>query len=405
MILTGQRVRTLLATASPLISQIVSSLGNVALVLLGARFLDKAEFGRFSLVYSVVLFLSQLLRAGVAESAMISKSRLLHTDHQVANQILSGGIAASLLAGTVCGFVAFLSGISAPLALALGFAGAAVPLTDITRYVYFVVRPQTSVSIDVVWGVLGILGTLVLRSSGSLSATSMLLGWGASALIASIVPIVRQAPNSAIKSLRCAIAESGARRLVIDTALLTGSSLVLLGVLATSATSAAVGEFRAAAIPFTWIQIAHAGGYLTVARRRNNSSLVTRKSTSRAIVVGVAACILTAGLLRVLPGSVGAAVLGKGWAPARSLALVVGLQYISFVVAETLMGAIKIVVGARPVVYIRVAFSLTILPLLIVVSQFPSARTAVLCLSGANLTIITCAVALLKRPRQNVVIS
>jgi hypothetical protein len=396
-IVRGARIRGALVAGGPLLSQIVSSLGNFALVLLCARFLDRTQFGRFSLAYGIVLFLSQLLRAAVAESAMISKDRSRVTDDDVAQTVMSAGVAASLLFGAVCGVGSFVGGVAPTFSLAVGFAAGAVPLTDITRYVYFLVRPKISVKIDVAWAVLGVVAALALRATGTLSATSMLGAWGASALVASFAPVIRQQPSKLIASFRGSLSGPGAKRLVVDTALLTGSSLVLLAVLAARGGSAQVGEFRAAAIPFSWIQIAHAGGYLTVARRRNNSSLVTRRTTSLAIGVGVIACVLTALVIRLLPESLGKALFGKGWVAVLSLAVVVAMQYATFVVAETLMSAMKIAFGAKHVVRIRIAFAFTVLPLVAIVARFPTARTAVLCLSATSLVTVGAAMFVLRR--------
>jgi hypothetical protein len=394
--MTGQRIRRVVSTASPLISQVVSSLGNFALVLLCSRFLDKTSFGRFSLAYALILFLSQLLRVGIAESAMISKDRSRTADGQVARRIMSGGVAASVGFGFVCGLISLVGGIAFPFAAAIAFAAFAVPLTDITRYVYFLVSPRTSVKIDLGWAITGIVAVLALRATGALSETSMLAAWGASALLASVVPVIRQVPTRAIHSLRCGFSEPGAWRLVLDTALLTGSSLTLLAVLAARASSAEVGEFRAAAIPFTWIQIAHAGGYLSVARQRESTTLVNSRTTSIVICAGLFACALTTLGLRVLPAEIGMAVFGKGWSAAVDLAVVIGFQYASFVVAETLMGAMKIVLGAEQVVRIRIAFSLAFIPLVAILSTSPTARAAVICLSTANVVIIAAAGTVLK---------
>lgn len=382
--MTVNRVRRIAITAGPLLSQIVSSLGNFAVVLLCARFLDPSAFGRFSLVYSAILFLSQVLRSAVGESAMISGNRVQKSDDHVARTMMSGGIAACVLFGVAGSVVAMAMGLSTPLAAAIGFCALVVPMADIARYVYIVIEPQTAVVIDFWWATGGVVAIVALRAIGELSEASMLVAWGGSAALASLRPVLRQAPRHFVSSLRSSLAHEGAFRLVFDMALLTGSSLALLGVLAARGGSAEVGVFRSAAIPFTWIQIAHGGGYLTVARRRNSATWVNRRTLGIVLLVGGVACAGTGLFLRLLPRSWGEAVFGRGWDGVSTLAVVVAFQYASFVLAETLMGAMKIRMGPTQVVRIRMVFAATLLAQTPVIAAFATARSTVLCLTAAN---------------------
>ena len=394
--MTVHRVRRIAFTAGPVVSQIVSSFGNFAVVLLCARSLDASAFGRFALAYSAILFLSQVLRAAVGESAMISVSRVQNSDDQVARTMMSGGIAACVLFGVAGCVAAKAMGLSNPFAASIGFSALGVPMADVTRYVYIVIKPQTAVVIDIWWTILGVIAVLALRAIGELSATSALASWGGSAILASLLPVIRQAPRHFVSSLRFSLAEPGAFRLVFDMALLTGSSLALLAVLAARGGSVEVGVFRSAAIPFTWIQIALGGGYLTVARRRNSANLVNRRTLGIAVLVGGVACAATGFLLRLLPRW-GAVVFGRGWDGVSNLAVVVAFQYASFVLAETLMGAMKIRMGPNQVVKIRMVFAVTLLVQTVPLAAFPTARSAVLCLTAANFVIAVIATISLKK--------
>ena len=402
--MTIRRVRRIATASSPLASQIVSSLGNFAIVLLCARFLEPSVFGRFALAYSVILLMSQVLRAAVGESALLSKSRTHISDEQVARTMMSGGLAGSILFGVVACLIAKMLRLSTPFALVIGFCAIVVPLTDMARYVYILIRPQTAVLIDVCWASLGLALVVILRANGRLTETSALAVWGASALVTSSLPILQQAPRHIFRSLRLSLKEPGAIRLVLDIALLTGSSLGVLAVLAAAGGSGEVGAFRSAAIPFTWIQIAHSGGYLTVTRRRNSKTLVNRRSLGAAISLGLAACAGTGGVLLLLPTNVGEAMFGKGWVGMTDLAAYVAVQYGTFVLSETMMGAMKIRIGTTVVVKIRLVFAVTLLTSTIVVAKFASARSAILCLTAASLVVAGLAMIALKAWSENVAI-
>lgn len=394
--MTVHRNRRIAITAGPLVSQIVSSVGNFAVVLLCSRFLDPSAFGRFALAYSAILLMSQVLRAAVGESAMISRNRVQQSDEHLARTMMSGGIAASILFGVGGGVVAKAMGLSTAFAAAIGFSALAVPMADIARYVYIVINPQRAVVIDIWWASLGVIAVLALRAIGELTETSAIAAWGGTAVLASLTSMLRLAPRHLMHSLRSSLVEQGALRLVFDMALLTGSSLALLAVLAGWGGSDEVGVFRSAAIPFTWIQIAHGGGYLTVARRRNSATWVNRRRLSIAVLVGGVACAGTGLFVWLLPRSWGEVVFGSGWEGTSNLAGVVTFQYASFVLAETLMGAMKIRMGPNQVMKIRMIFAAMLLVQTAVIAAYPTARSAVLCLTAANLVIAVLAAISLK---------
>jgi hypothetical protein len=355
----------------PLISQVVSSLGNFALLLVGSHRLSPSEFGKFSLVYAIVLFLSQITRAGVVESLMIN-GRFGRRDSSTDVAAATG--AAVGLAFSAAAIVAGLSfALSRSVFFALACFGATicVILTDVTRYVCFGVSPVSAVKIDIVWTFVGL---ILAMSVGQLDAVRLLSIWALSAVAGAGLFFFRMQRAPVRPSVQRFIRSRSSRQLVFDVAVLSSSGILLLFVLGAVGGTDAVGEFRSAILPFTWMQIVLTGVYLSVARRTDAVELVSSNLVGWFVVFGVGAAFLSAIFIRTMPSHIGQVIFGKGWRSSQSLAVLVAIQYAAFWFAETMVAKLKITTRAQSLVKIRIGASLIVLACCLLLLKWPDPK-------------------------------
>jgi hypothetical protein len=323
----------------PLISQVVSSLGNFAILGVASNRLSLGQFGKFSLVYALVLFISQVARSGLAESSMIEKLFAGPEKQEAASSVLGAGLAIAAAFGLLISIGALVTARSLTFAAACFVSVVSVVLTDMTRFVFFVTSPGTAVGIDLVWASVGLGLALVVSK---LDGSRMLLIWGGSAALSAFLPFLKFQKAPALQSLKRFLSSSAARRLALDTAIVSSSGLILLFVLGLLVGSSAVGQFRSAVLPFTGVQIAFSGLYLSFLQKPDVMRLVRSPMMIFFVAIGILCSLLTGVVVRVVPSVLGERILGNGWNGAKSLAMVVAFQYAAFWFSESMVARLKI---------------------------------------------------------------
>jgi hypothetical protein len=366
---------------APLASQSISSLGNFAMLAVATNRLGLDQFGRFSLVYAVVLFVSQITRSAAAESSMI-EGELGDQTSKGASQVLGAGFGLALIFGLGAFVVTYVITQSLGLAGASFAATLAVTSTDVTRYACFAVRPSEAVCIDIVWSVFGLFLVVLIPAP---TAAGLLGCWALSAFTASCFSFLRFKRSPLVASVKRCIKNKVARQLVLDTLIVSAGGLFLLFGLSAFGGSKAVGEFRTSVLPFTWMQIVLAGAYIAVLRRSDAKQIFALGAFRWFIVFGCFAAFATALIVRAVPGSLGRNVLGSSWPAATSLAMVIALQYGTFWFAESIVSRLKVVATGRKLGAVRLPGSVLVLCGLALVRQWPTAQTTSLVLSVGNI--------------------
>lgn len=315
--------------------QALSSLTNLGVGILVARSLPTAQFGAFSLAFSVYLIVLGLVRAGVVEPLMIraepSGSSARATD-------ASAVTGAALLLGFIAGVgslavVAIVGGSvgAAFLGLAVAFPG--LILQDTWRYVFFAYGEGEKAFVnDLIW--LIVMLPLFIWAGSDASVLGATLIWGGAGTIAGVFGLLQSRvlprPAWTVQWLR-RHRDLGSRFAAEEGILTVASQARLIGI-GFVADLDAVGAYRAGQMVFGPMRVLYMGVRVIAvpeaveARRRSQGSLMricVLASASLALVallVGVA--------LLMLPDAWGQAILGQTWGPARELVVPMTLNQI-----------------------------------------------------------------------------
>jgi O-antigen/teichoic acid export membrane protein len=321
----------------------LSSLGNLSLTWVGARFLDLEQFG----LLSTIVF-AGLIAAGLSKAALIDGYTLLHSTaerrradagtRRVLGAVLIVALVSAGLAVVVAAMASVAFGLSA-LLIALGPLLVPILVQDGFRWLCFANADEKLALVSTgVWtiGIWIACGLLVALDAVALPA--LVLTWscfaGVGALVAMAAARTWPLPRGAARWWR--EARSIGSRSSVDFLLTQSVSMGGGLVVAAAAGSAAFGLVRLAQLPLAPVQVLVMGSIALV-----QPTMVVRVRDGQkksAFDVGLAVCILLSAVTVVvalstmmIPSSVMVAVLGESWPSARNLVPLVSVAMLGSV--------------------------------------------------------------------------
>jgi hypothetical protein len=310
------------------------------------------RFGDFSLAYAGVLLVSQLVRVALGEASMLWASTSKDAP-DVAPVVLGAAIVVTPTVGLVAGWLTLFISRSMSFAIATALGVFLVSLADTTRYALLARgRVRRAVGFDLTWTLSELFGLTVLCWRSIYSPALLMVVWVLSAALAvagALGVVWPASPRTALWTVR---RNPHWWRLSMNEAIITGSSYILLAVLGLAAGTGAVGLVRAALLPYLWVQLSLSAIWLVVLSRRPTAAQLRRFSRLMGEAL-LAAIVLTALAVRLIPGRVGKRLIGDRWDGLSKFAVYAAIVYAAFTVAELLVLQLKArarssaVLGAR----------------------------------------------------------
>ena len=342
--------------AAPGASQIISSIGNSLLAFAAASSMTGGNFGKFILCYGGVLLVSQIFRVAIGESSLLSVS-VEDNRFSVSQRILCSAVFLAPILGLAGVFLTWKVSGDLNMAVATGVSVFAVSLCEVGRYT-LLVREEVrgAIKLDMSWVILEI-GSLMIGGSSVMSSPTLLLWcWAVSAVI-SISPVVISvqllSPRNILQSFR------GNRhwwRLAFSEALTTLSAFFLLSCLAKVSGVEAVGEVRAALLPFQWVHLVIASAWLIVLSRKPSPSTLRKLL---ALLLGIVFVLIgsVVATIEFVPLTIGKWILNENWHPVEQLAFWAGAVYILQATAEVTVLRLKATYSSLLVLRVRLISS------------------------------------------------
>lgn len=356
----------------------LSSLTNFTLGVAVARSLDPSEFGAFSIAFGVYTLGLGIARALSSEPLMVRYSGVPSTEwHDGARAATGTAICVGALTGIAClGTALVTHGALASALMALGFTMPGLLLQDTWRFAFFSADRGSAAFInDLVWGLVLLSSIALLLFAGHPSVFWLVLVWGASGSVASLVGIL-QARILPIPSL--AATWFRAQRDLIPrftaefgvTTLVAQVTVIGIGVLAGLAE---VGAIRAAQIllgPLSVIYLGVSLAGLPQAIRALQDSKTRLRRACMVWATQLAVCALAAGVFAsMLPDWVGRMLLGTNWSLAQEVVLPLS---VSMAGSGVIMGA---GIGLRALAAAKMSLRARLLaaPVVLIASLFGAA--------------------------------
>lgn len=324
----------------------ISSIGNFALSLSGARLLGLEEFGVLALLLTVALLSVGLTKVGLVDAFTLGHSAAGDEERRQTAERLLGAVA--LVAMMLCPIAVTLGLLVQvqPLSSGLVTLGLVLPLLqmqDTARWVsYASGRANEALLSTSIWTAGTLLGIGALVAFDMFSVSSAIAVWGLSAGIAVVVVLQRARTVPRFKGAASWFSDArqvGIRSFfdyVLGQSVGLGAGLIFSGI----AGAAAYGALRIAQLPLAPVQIAISGCVaflqptMVVQRAQHRDSAARRLAGLASAAIAALICLTAAGVL-IAPTSVMAFVLGSGWDEARGFVLVVALGLVGSAVAAT----------------------------------------------------------------------
>ncbi len=310
--------------------QALSSLTNFALGVLIARTVGVEEFGAFSLAFASYTLVLSICRAYPMEPLPIrysgaSEERFRYGVGASVGSVLAISLACSVVLAAI-GLVTGGAVQEALLALALTLPGLLVQ--DAWRSAFFAWRRGRSAFLnDLLWAVVMFPALALVIHSGDHSIFCPTLVWGGSATVAALAGILQSRIIPLPLRTRAWWREHidlGPRFVIEVIARTAGDQLSTYGIGA-AAGLAAVGALRAAGLIVGPVQVLFLGiGLIAVPEGVRALSRSLGHLYRLAIVISLVLtlfCALWGAFALLLPTSLGEALLGSTWDPARAVLL------------------------------------------------------------------------------------
>jgi O-antigen/teichoic acid export membrane protein len=306
--------------------QVVSSGTNFTLIILLARHLSPADFGMFALLYGYYVVCVQLVQTVFAEPMLVRFPRDARAAHRALRDGSGAAAAFGLTGGVVLvlGSMPLMDGVTAPV-LVLATVLPALLVQDTLRMGFIAVgQPRKAMVNDIAWGLGQCLATLsVLRVTTELAW--VLLAWGFGGLVAAGLAMAQARVVPRLSSIPDWLREYGdlVRPYLVEGVALIISVYVTLLVVSEIAGLAAAGSLRVAESLFGPANVLIGAGRVIAIAELSRLAAVRPHRVGRGAVV-IAAVLGTVGavsglMVMVLPGGVGAALLGSSWQAAAPL--------------------------------------------------------------------------------------
>lgn len=339
------------------VSQALTSISNLAAVIVAAHSLTPADFGWFSLllmVYTVGL--------GMVH-ALISVPAVAHPEEADGHpwRILGSALVVSTWAAVPCGAIgALMMALDAPLGSALVALAGTAPLLllhNVGRYVAFArAEPGKAVVLDALWLVLYAAALVVCLSRGWDSLLVITATWaGSGALAALHLPVQYGRPKEWPSLAWLRERWDFSWRSLVGNVTATGGALVGSIAVALVSTPVSVAAVRASMLlrrPGQVLQSAISTSVANDVARDSADAAGLRRHQRRAMLLSSAASLLNLVILVYLPDAVGRAVLGGVWPLIDPLRLPVGLVVVALASQAGVRAAL---LGSRQIHTIMVA--------------------------------------------------
>lgn len=387
---------------APGIAQALSSLGNVAFLLVAARTLTPAGLGEFSLAYAGVLLVSQLVRAALGEASIVYESNCAASDARgdPAATMLGAALTATPVTGVVSAGITFAATTSIASSVTVGLATLFVGLADTIRYTLLArQRVRRAIVFDLVWTGSGLFGLAALWQWGAISPAMLLMVWVASAALAiAIAASAVGRPDHPATALRAIRRNPHSWRLTVNEAIITGSSYLVLAVLGIAGGTADVGAVRAALLPYLWVQLTIAGLWLVVLSRRPDVDQL-RSVTRRMSALILAGTVAALAAVLATPVDWGSRMLPDHWGSIRHLAVYAMLAYAALTVAELGVLQLKATAATSAVLTARLVGASATGVVTLAVLWWPSPELALVGITLGHAA-VACAASRWRRARQ-----
>ncbi len=315
------------------VDQGLSALTNVVMSFVVARNVDAAGFGAFA-----VAFLVFSLVIGV-QRALVGTPMSMRYSHEDADQqrrtirpALGTALAIALLvsAGALVVGIA-VGGVLGPTLVALAVVLPFLVLQDTCRMAFFAwSRPQHATLNDAVWAFVqfALVGAVIV--AGRSTPATMVLCWGLGAAVAAVVGMVQlhggphpRGVGTWVRANRDLVGYLLVEYL-LGVGAFQGGILVIGGLLGVSD----IGALRAAQVlvgPIGIVSTAATTFGIPEVSRRSSLPRHTVRIASLTSTMLVAITLLYAGLLLLIPTSLGTALLGDTWTGASAVLLPVAM--------------------------------------------------------------------------------
>jgi O-antigen/teichoic acid export membrane protein len=355
----------------PILDQGLSSGTNFLAVFVLAGSLSSGEFGVFAMAYTVLTLFVGVTRSffGLPLALAAQRSTDELTDLYRASVSALCWIAIPV-AAVVFGVGALSAMGASPAAVELGLwaslavavATPMVMLQDISRYYAIALdKPGVAVVSDAIW-----LGAIVLlfATRDLLDPAAVVLAWSLAVAASLGYVVVLFRPRLSLRAgLRLLVPRGGLRESISVTVVLsTGVTLVMGFLMLPFLGAAAVGTIRGAGTLFGPVNTLMAlldFSVLSQLARRDRSS-----DGRSVLLIATVVCALTAvwaGVLLLLPESIGVFILGDTWDGARRILPITSIEYVLLCLAASLALIPKLRDRAKVLLLNRVWASVTIL--------------------------------------------
>lgn len=371
------------------VDQAVSSLTNLALLVLVARTVGVAELGAFGVAFAIYAVGLAAVRACVGEPYAMTQPA---TTSDAVRPAAAAAVAVGLATGVVVLATASLvDGVLRSALLPLGAFLPGLVLQDCWRYVLTAQgRAKAAVANDLVWSGVLVAGAGVLVTRHAATLGSLVSCWGIAATVAAVVGFVQLGFRPSLRQPFAwwrDYASVWPGLLLEHLALVGGAhlSLVLVGVVAELE---AVGALRGATTALGPVNLLYLAAPMVLipelARlRERNAEAVWRSARITAVSLGAIA--LSAGIVWVLvPAPVGEAVLGESWEPARGVILPEAVYYASVGVGLAAVVGLRALAETNRSLRVRLALSPALMGAAVVGAWVAGARGAALAMAAAG---------------------
>lgn len=319
-----------------LADQGLSSLTNFVLGVVVARTVGLTEFGAFGLAFAGYQIVVGLSRAVTAQPLLIRYSGVPTSDWRRGVAAATGialliGVASSI--GSVAIALATDGSLrSAFLALALVFPG--LILQDAWRFAFFAHGHGRAAFLnDLIWTTFQFAALVIAFGNGAGTVFWAVIAWGGAATVAALAGVVQARVIPRPQSARAWWREH--RDLlppyIGEVAAYILSGQLMLYAVGLVAGLAVVGALRAAATLLGPLNVVVQGFYLVAVPEAVKFLRTSVRQLARlCLVAGIAlaaAAVLWTVILVLLPESLGQALLGEVWDPARDVLLPWGLAF------------------------------------------------------------------------------
>jgi O-antigen/teichoic acid export membrane protein len=348
--------------------QALSSATNFALGVLVARTVGPTGFGSFTIVFATYTTALGISRAVTSEPLLVHYSG---SPHGVWHSGTAQATGAALLVGVCLGLCCLLAGwiaagvLTRPF-IALGLTLPGLLLQDCWRYAFFARgRGFSAFANDLVWALVLFPVLLVLLRSNQDSLTWLaIFGWGGAATTAALFGIRQSRAVPAPQRVRSWLREQGGliRRFLGEVVTIGGSGQFIVYAVGAVAGLAALGSLRAAQLLFGPIQVL-ALGVAAIAVPELVGALEHSMTkflwTSRLFSLALAGTTVVWGaVVLALPSSVGVAVLGPAWQPARLVGVAVMVGWVATGLVTGAAAGLRALAAARRSLRARLVGSL-----------------------------------------------